>query len=174
MYIYSRKLMTVALDFNYSRDQIIRAYKLHYYTLAKKRDILIGILLLCLSISFLFLSDQKILWAIILAADVIVLSAPVILAQFVPAMMYDREPKYKNKYKLIFSDEGIVFQTNSIDSHLKWELYNYIIENKEFFLMYYGKGLFSIIPKGEFKHQMEMDQFRKYLAMHQLQIVARR
>jgi len=71
-----------------------------------------------------------------------------ILGYFVfPRIRFRSEPKYKQEYRLAFDDEGIRFNTDSIESKLDWIIYNKLIETRNLYILIYGKYNFSIIPK---------------------------
>ena len=56
-------------------------------------------------------------------------------------------PKNKHKQKLIFSEKNILYNTNGIESKIEWSFYNRGIETNEAFLLFYGKNMYSVIPK---------------------------
>jgi hypothetical protein len=60
---------------------------------------------------------------------------------------FQRNPKFREEYHLTFSLENIHFQTASIDSTLAWTHYERIVESPDLFLLMYGKGLYTLIPK---------------------------
>ena len=64
-----------------------------------------------------------------------------------PRIRFRSEPKYKQEYRLEFDDEGIRFNTDSIESKLDWIIYNKLIETGNLYILIYGKYSFSIIPK---------------------------
>ena len=66
---------------------------------------------------------------------------------FVPAMAYRRDEKLRRPYHLKFTDDGIVFRTDNIDSRLGWEIYNSVLVDRYSYLLYHGKAQFTIVPK---------------------------
>ena len=73
---------------------------------------------------------------------------------------FRRNPKFREEYCLTFSPESIHFKTASIDSTLQWDYYERIIENSRLFLLMYGKGLYTLIPKRCFHSDEELNTFR--------------
>ena len=60
--------------------------------------------------------------------------------------MFKRNPKFKEAYRLTFTEEGIHFQTASIDSHIAWTHYTRVVEGKEVILLVYGARMYTVIP----------------------------
>jgi hypothetical protein len=73
---------------------------------------------------------------------------------------FQRNPKFREEYQLTFSDENIHFVTPSIDSTLQWTHYERVIESPDLFLLMYGKGLYTLIPKRCFNSNEKINAFR--------------
>jgi YcxB-like protein len=82
-----------------------------------------------------------------------------------PRRHFRGDPKFRDEYNLSFSDEGIGFKTRSIDAFLKWSLYTRIIESENFYLLIYGRDIYSasILPKRAFRDSMQEAAFRQLL-----------
>jgi hypothetical protein len=76
---------------------------------------------------------------------------------------FRRNPKFREEYCLTFSPENIHFKTASIDSTLQWTNYERVVESPGLFLLMYGKGLFTLIPKRCFSSDEEINAFRALL-----------
>jgi hypothetical protein len=76
---------------------------------------------------------------------------------------FRRNPKFREEYCLTFSPENIHFKTASIDSTLHWTYYERVIESPTLFLLMYGKGPYTLIPKRCFNSDDELDAFRALL-----------
>ena len=72
---------------------------------------------------------------------------------------FQRNPKFREEYHLTFSFENIHFKTASLDSTLKWTHYDRVIQSPDLFLLMYGKGLYTVIPKRCFKSEEEIKAF---------------
>ena len=73
---------------------------------------------------------------------------------------FQRNPKFREEYHLTFSHENIHFKTASLDSTLQWTHYERVIESPDLFLLMYGKGLYTLIPKRCFNSNEEINAFR--------------
>ncbi len=78
-------------------------------------------------------------------------------------IQFQREPKYREEYCLTFSNENIHFKTATIDSTLEWTYYIRVIESPTLFLLMYGRGLYTLVPKRCFQSDAETDAFRVLL-----------
>jgi hypothetical protein len=77
---------------------------------------------------------------------------------------FKRNPKFQQTYHLSFSEEGIHFKTESIDSVIDWNHYDRTLESDQVFLMVYGPWMYSLIPKRAFKDITEIDAFRELMS----------
>ena len=75
-------------------------------------------------------------------------------------LWFKREPKFREEYRLTFAPEQIRFQTASIDSTLQWSHYGRVLEGTSVFLLIYGKGLYTVIPKRSFTSEAHLEAFR--------------
>lgn len=73
---------------------------------------------------------------------------------------FRRNPKFREEYHLTFSSENIHFKTASVDSTLQWTNYECVIESPELFLLMYGSGHYTLIPKRCFTSNNEINAFR--------------
>jgi len=85
-----------------------------------------------------------------------------------PRRYYRRDPKFREKYDLTFSDEGVAVKTFQIDSKLAWSLYTKVIEGSDMYLLIYGKDLrmMTAVPKRVFKSRDEEIEFRDLVRRH--------
>jgi hypothetical protein len=86
------------------------------------------------------------------------------LSQWRTRIEFRRNPKFREEYHLTFSRENIHFQTASIDSTLQWTHYDRVIESSDVFLLMYGKGMYTLIPKRCFSSNEEINAFRTLLS----------
>jgi hypothetical protein len=85
-------------------------------------------------------------WLLIIAGAsllMLVIYAVILL----PHMLYRYQPKLQSDYRLRFSDDAIEFQTDEIDSKLKWSIYHSWLRDGEFYILYSGKRDVSVIPR---------------------------
>ena len=85
-----------------------------------------------------------------------------------PRRYFRGDPKFRAEYDLTFTDAGIQFKTQEINSSIAWSLYTRVIENDRFYIMVYGKNIpsLSIIPKRAFSTSKDEIAFRQMLRRH--------
>jgi hypothetical protein len=85
-----------------------------------------------------------------------------------PRRFYRGDPKFREKYQVTFSNEGVVVKTFQIDSKLAWSLYTKVIEGREMYLLMYGKDLrmMTAVPKRVFRSRDEEMEFRGLVSRH--------
>jgi YcxB-like protein len=149
-------LAAVRLCFWKSRERLARAVV--FYVLVS-----VGLLLVTLGLNVAFP-----LWAtvaLILLLDFALFHAYVI---DLPRRYFRSNPKFREEYNLTFSDAGLRFKTRDMDSSLAWNFYDGVIENEKFYLLTYGKDLWSvsIVPKRAFRDPNQELTFRELLRRH--------
>ena len=120
----------------------------HYKTkLQWKRDLVGGVLATLAGTYLLQSTTQPVMsWLLIVAGGCLI--ALVIYAYFLlPQLIYRYQPKLKFEYRLRFADDGIAFQTDEIDSQLKWSIYHSWLRDAEFYILYHGIRDISVIPR---------------------------
>lgn len=148
------------LSFRYTEEDYIRAFHLHFKRkLRPKTDLTVSVI--AAGAGIYFLRDDGLRW---LGISVIIVSTLFLLIftaafLFVPRFVFRREKKFRDAYQLQFSPEVIRFKTASIDSELKWELYTNVLEDRHTYLLYYGHGAFTVIPKRVFSNAAQREAF---------------
>jgi hypothetical protein len=62
--------------------------------------------------------------------------------------------KFKHLQKVKFSNEGIEYETEGINSRIEWSFYKKYFEGENIFILIYGKRQYSVIPKYPFKDSL--------------------
>lgn len=85
-----------------------------------------------------------------------------------PRRHFRGDPKFRDEYNLTYTDAGIEFKTVNASGSFDWSFYTGVIENKDFYLLMYGKNLFafSIVPKTAFRDTQQEAAFRELLRRH--------
>ena len=110
-------------------------------------DLIIEILALIIGIIFWGVLGFSWIWIVLILGSMVGLIIRILGYYVLPRIRYRSEPKYKDEYLLEFDEEGIRFNTDSIESKLDWSIYNKMIETGNLYILIYGKYNFSIIPK---------------------------
>ena len=73
------------------------------------------------------------------------------------------EPEVPGRYHLTLSPEHLRFRTASIESTLEWDHYVGFWETPRAFVLSYGGGLPTVIPKAAFADDAEREAARELL-----------
>jgi hypothetical protein len=85
-----------------------------------------------------------------------------------PRQYFRGDGKFRDKYELTFSHEGITVKTPKIDSKLAWSLYTKVIEGRQMYLLIYGKEtrMMTAVPKRAFTDNNQENRFRELVTQH--------
>ena len=158
----------VHLSFRYTEEEYLAAIRFYFW---RSKALLARVVVSCLLFSIgLLLIDAWMGFFIPVWADVILMF--IAGAGFfhgyvidLPRGYFRGDPKFREEYNLTFSEEGIQFKTQNINSSIAWNLYTGVIENDSFYILVYGKNIhsLSIIPKRVFQDNQQERTFRELL-----------
>ncbi|HMD85030.1 MAG TPA: YcxB family protein [Terriglobia bacterium] len=163
---------TVSLLFRYSKQDIVRAMRLHYSSRLRLRfDITVTALSAAMGFYFWQATNSR-FWGIT-SLGVSGIFALVLIAAFtiIPPLSFRRNPKYRDDYELTFSPDGIHFRTAHIDSQLQWNLYSRAFIDSHSFVLYSGDDYFTVIPKRVFESGEQLRAFELLLSQKVQKIV---
>lgn len=156
---------TIRVSFTYTEEEYVRAVRAFYARVYHTRFnfslgafvVLLGVLMLALGVDALFP-------IICLAVGLSLLALNVVAHFITPRRYYAANPKLRERYELDFSDEGILFRSKGAESRIEWSFYSKVWEMPEFYLLVYGKDMFSVIPKRVFRDDGSQEKsFRELL-----------
>jgi hypothetical protein len=156
---------TINLSFRYAENDYVRALRAHYASqLRLPLDILVIIVLIGAG-AYLWRSPS-LHWLAVVGIALAVVFALMLIAAFtvIPALVFRREPKFRDDYSLVFSPEGIHFRTAHIDSQLQWSMYSRALIDAHSYVLYYGSRQFTVIPKRVLQSDDQRQAFEKMLA----------
>ncbi|HVI71060.1 MAG TPA: YcxB family protein, partial [Pyrinomonadaceae bacterium] len=142
----------VHLSFRYTEEEYLAAIRSYFW---RSKGLLARVIVSCLLFAIgLLLIDAWLGFFIPVWADVILMFIAAVgffhgYVIDLPRGCFRGDPKFREEYNLTFSEEGIGFKTQSINSSIAWSLYTRVIENGSFYILVYGKNIhsLSIIPK---------------------------
>jgi hypothetical protein len=155
---------SVELQFRYTEDEYVAAIRT--YLLAKRRiTFLVGIASLTTLLGIYFLLTQSDTAATIsfLCTGTFLFGLFATSFGIFPHRRFRANPQFRSEYYLQFGEDGILFRTDYIDSTLKWEMYTEALETEKFYLLSYGEGAVTVIPKRVFNSSEQQSQFRDLL-----------
>lgn len=154
---------TIEVRFQYTEKEYIQASRQYMFMskLLKKSDIILPFVLLPVSVLYMFLADFNVLSIVICVCACVYLAVIGTLYYLIPKVTYKQNAKFREEYYLAFSEEGIKFQTNTINSDLQWDVYKALLENEEYFYLCQNKQVYSVIPKRAFQDEVQAQQFKE-------------
>ncbi len=154
------------ITFTYTRDEYLLAMQRHFKTVLKmRRDVIAGIAaigfgLVCISFGLGWFA-----W-VLLISGLLLLAMEAYARFLLPGMIYNSQPKLKNEYRLVFSDDGIGFKTDGVDATLQWSLYESWLSDPDFYIMYHGKRNLTVLPRRVLTSDDTDGRFREMLEKH--------
>lgn len=164
VHLVNEHLPTISLTYTPDLNDHLRAPRLLYLESAwSKVDKVVAVLLALFGV-YMVWADGIYWWTLIWFALAVVEWFNLLTLQSLQVRLwFKREPKFRDEYCLTFTPDHIHFQTASIDSTLDWSYYGRVLEGKTIFLLFYGKGLYSVIPKRCFGSESDLEAFRTLL-----------
>ena len=142
------------------RDQI-RASVVHYRSSAWRiADRIAGTMAVVAGLTLLLLDGWRWWLAILFPMALAEWSDFLHLHTLQAWVFFKRNPKFRDDYTLTFGAKALQFKTVTIDSKLAWSHYDETVEDSMLFLLRYGRGMYTVIPKRAFKDEDELNRFR--------------
>ena len=156
---------SVELQFRYTQDEYVSAIRA--YMLAKRSiAFFVGIasLVTLLGIYFLLTQADSVATIALLCAGTFLFGLVGTSFGILPHRRFLANPQFRSEYHLGFAEDGILFQTDHINSTLKWDIYTEAVETERFYLLVYGaEGAVTVIPKRVFNSAEQEACFKKLL-----------
>ena len=143
------------LQFKYTEDEYVSAVQSYYARTFHIWTYLIALGVVLLASLYLWFSTGEPVVIFGLSVFLLIVALPLIFYFVTPRTTFRREPHFHDLYWLHFSEEEIEFKTEHVNSNLEWSLYQKVWENKNFYLLFYGERLFTIIPKRVFESEAQ-------------------
>jgi len=155
---------TIDINFKYTEKEYASAVKWYYMKSYRiVFDFIVAIILIIIGSFLQFSNPKSVINMFIVVTGVLFLLILIFAIYINPKRIFRSEPKFKDEYFLSFSNEGIAFKTEHINSNLQWNHYVKFSESKEFYYLVYGRFMFTIIPKRAFVNKSNEEEFKKLL-----------
>jgi len=153
----------VDIKFQYTEQEYakaVRKYLLVTDTI-KKLDLVLAIIGVPCALVYFFLASYN--WFSILLLVCAVLFTGFIGLQYLyaPVLTFRKTPKFKEEYHLTFTAEGILFETATIHSELKWDAYTAFWESEDCYYLVQEEHIYTILPKRVFGNDAEKLAFER-------------
>src|ERR1043166_6103497 len=150
----------VKLEYQYTESEYLAANRLFFLSSPNvfARLIAFGLLL----------GLVVVLLSLLMTDGLILLPGLLFVALFEAALFYNvlfttprkyfrGDGKFRDRYEITFSDEGVKLKTSQIDSKMAWSLYTRVVEGRDMYLLFYGKDtrMMTSVPKRAFTSRSE-------------------
>jgi hypothetical protein len=153
--------LPIEVSFNPLLADHLAAERLYYRsTFFWKIDKVVAIILLVAGLYLLWIAGVRwwtIVWFPIAAAEWFNMLSPRPLQIL---YWFKHNPKFRETYHLTIDQNGLHFQTKTIDSHIQWNHFSRLLEDNRLCLLIYGTRMYSVFPKRAFKTEGELETFR--------------
>jgi hypothetical protein len=147
------------ITFQYTEDEYVKSCWLHTKgKLNPKLDATIALACVVFGIWSIVEGNKFTGWALL--GLVIFLVGIVAISRYVvPKYIYRKSIVGKSVYNFEFSEQGIHYTTETIDSQFEWPMFTKVLKGPDQFLLYHGKNQFIIIPKRAFRSTEDLNSF---------------
>ncbi|MBR0848314.1 YcxB family protein [Bradyrhizobium diazoefficiens] len=157
----------IEVIFHYLPGEYARAVRVHILASASTHaNAIIALLTLAAGIAIVQADDPHYFW---LGVIFIGLSLAIPL-YYVWGLLSWRDAarggRLLQEYRLTFSDSGIHYVTDSIDSRINWKLFRYARRVRGYYLLYCEQRQFTVVPSRVFKDADQLKQFEDLLRRH--------
>ena len=157
----------ITIKYNYKISDLIRAYRRYRSkTLMYKIGLALGAICLIVGIWYLvqFNLDTA---AVLLFLLALMLAFDLVRLLRIWLAFKRNEKLYTKEIEVRIEDGGIHSKTGDAESFFKWERFDEVMEDEQFFLLIYGKWMYTIIPKRIFSDPTQMqivsEMFREHV-----------
>ena len=153
----------VDIKFQYTEKEYAKAVRkyLVFTDTIKKLDLVLAIIGVPCTLAYLFLSSFEWFSIVLLVCAVLFSGFIGLQYLYVPVMTFRKTPKFQEEYHLTFSGEGILFETATIHSELKWDAYTIFWESEDCYYLVQEEHIYTILPKRAFKGDPEKMAFER-------------
>jgi hypothetical protein len=138
------------LTFRYLPGEYLSGIRAHQFPRYRVlTDFGVSALVLGVGVATFVGSEEFWLGAILIILALVVPTVYLVSLMVTPLMLGD-SAKLEQEYRLTLSDAGIHFRTESIDSRIAWSLYKRARRTANFYLLYYGRNQYTVIPRRVF------------------------
>jgi hypothetical protein len=159
----------VNLTFRYGPGEYLRAVNAHQRTrMHVAADLAFSVIFLACGLWAFSAGGVANFWLGVALCG-IASALPVLAAIFyfvLPRTMIAGYERLRDEYQLTFSNDGVRFRTKGVDSRIDWCFYKSAAVMREFYLLYYSRRQFTVIPKRAFANPADMQALDALLAAH--------
>ena len=151
----------VTVQFRYTQEEFVKAERKFLFAskaITKTSMIILG-LYLPFSIWYLFSTNYSAISIVSVCVALLATALGCMVYFYIPISRYKQTTKFQEEYNLTFSAEGIHFQTASINSGMKWDVYTELWDCGDYYFLVQGPRVYTMLPKRVFAKEAEQEAF---------------
>ena len=154
---------SIQLKFTYTEAEYVAAVYAYYArTFHMKTYIVLGGLLILAGLALWLYTGAAVVF-FGLSVFMLIIGVPAIFYYITPRRHFRETAELHYPYEISLNEEKLIFKTRGVESRLEWQSYHKAGETDQFYFLFYGKQLFTVIPKRVFTNQAQEQQFRDLL-----------
>ncbi len=152
-----------AITFRYKRKDYVSGLRyLFAKSLLSPRSLLAFTLVIAMLTYFMHDDRTSYLFSLIQAFILLSSIIGVVGFLFQPYLVVKRNAAFSSEHTVVFTDQEVSIKNKTIDLKLKWDAFNYFIQNKTSYILR-GKSSFLIVPKSALADQEAQSQFQSFV-----------
>lgn len=141
----------IEVVFEYTEAEFASAMRLYLARKLKpKQAIATSAALLLVSSVMLALGQNATLSAVVVAIAVAMLAIQALALLYWPRRIFRREPSFRERFRLRFSDDGIRFVSEEGNLTFAWDTYEDVLESDHVYVLVSTETMFTAIPRTSF------------------------
>jgi hypothetical protein len=155
----------VSISFRYTEQDCVAAVRQYHDSFHRRLSGVFGALLVALGLFTRFVAGDFVIGWILVGSGALAILRFYLFYHAGPRRWHRRRPR-DVEHTARFSDEGVVYRAEGIDSAVKWSFYRSARETEGFYFLLYGDGEYSVVPKRAFATAAGEQTFRELLREH--------
>jgi hypothetical protein len=150
----------MTIQFGYNKKQVLDGLRSHFFSMVEIRVLFIAINLFAILSAILFYFKKiqafsflifSFLWAVLW----------IMVRLILPLSIYKKSDTFKDTFTLNMEEQGITLVTQKGRQSWQWKNFSGFKETIHFFLLYFDKRSFFMVPKDAFKDITEIQAARQ-------------
>ena len=162
MLIFTPQCIGMTIQFGYDKKQVLDGLRSHFFGMME-----IGVLLIVINVfailSAILFYFHKIQSLSFLIFSLLWLVLWITLRRILPMSIYKKSATFLDHFELNLEPGGIILHTNRGEQGWDWQDFSQFKETLHFFLLYFDKRSFFMIPKDAFRDINDIQAARQLL-----------
>jgi YcxB-like protein len=152
----------MTIQFGYHKKQVLDGLRSHFFGMMEIRVLFIVINLFAILSAILFYF-KKIQPLPFLIFSVLWFLLWISIRRLLPLSIYKKSETFRDSFTLSMEEKGVMLQTHKGSQAWPWNAFSEFKETANFFLLYFNRRSFFMVPKDAFKDITEIQAARQLL-----------